>query len=200
LVHRVYPEPRFEKLVEWARIVDGALYESPKQVLLPEDPALKISASISSGTNEYKCSLVKWLLSESIEEVAEKNEVKKYYEKTVRRNVRAIEWLRRHRKFFGDKVFLADFVGAGISSRYAAFFLYPQIEYCLLWRKIGSDYELSLSVNPWNPPKNLVDLSKITRILGGGGHEKAAGVILPNNEETYRKIEIIGNFLKEVVG
>ena len=200
LVFKDFPHPRMEELMYWARVVDGALYENPKQVLLPEEPALQISASVPSGNNAYRCELVQWLVQDSIEEVARKPEVQERLTKTVRRNVRAIEWLRRHPKFFGEKVFLADFEGAGISSRYAAFFLYPQIEYCLLWRKINKEqFELSISVNPWNPPKRLVDVSKIARVLGGGGHEKAAGVLLPNTPETKRKIEVIGKFLQEVV-
>ena len=200
LVYEAFPCRGLEELVRWAQVVDGALYESPRQALLPEEPALVINAAIASGNNEFRCELVKRLAFQSLEEVASWSEVRKRADFTIRRNVRAIEWIKYNAKFYGNGVLFADFVRAGTSSRYAPFFVFPHIKYCLNWRRIEKDtFELSITVNPWNPPKLNFDLSQIAKLLGGGGHEKACGVVLPNTRETYELIDVVGSFLQKLV-
>ena len=197
VVYNAFPDPFFEELTEWADLVDSAKYENPRQALLCNEPALRIAAALKSCSNDARNELVRLLSYKEFTEVAKEPLVVEKWNKTVRREMRALEYAKRNAKVIGC-VATIDYTPVPFTSRYAVFEVYPDILFSLYLRKQKGRYELSLSCNPWRPFVG-VDLSEIAKMFGGGGHEKAAGITFPDVSSARKVMTRIARVLNEVL-
>ncbi len=195
---RLLREPRFREMVEWARRIDGARYDSVEEAVLGDAPALRISFSfLRDSSAEYCRFLVESLRSKTLAEVAASPHVAESY-RSVRKAIQSGQQLFRKAARLekdGIVVFHVQKTGSAILSRYAPYLVYPQARYSVGITDTGNGAKITAMRNPWRRIKS-VPLGKIFNRYGGGGHQRVASVLLKDAREAERTLGSILNDLR----
>jgi len=182
-VYRQLGEPRFREMVEWARRIDGARYDTPEEAVLGDAPALRINQSfLHDSSSEYCRYLVESLRIKTLAAVAASEMVRERY-------VSVRKAMRRGQKLFstssrvegnGIVVFqLPKRAEKTLVSRYAPYLAYPDARYSVGVSPHGDGAKITAMRNPWRRFKS-VPLGQIFRHYGGGGHQRVASVLVKN--------------------
>jgi len=195
--YRFLREPRFREMVEWARRIDGARYNSVEEAVLGDTPALRISFSfLRDSSTEYCRFLVESLRSKSLAEVAASQHVAECYQ-SVRKAIRSGQQLFRKASRLekdGIVVFNVREAGDVLLSRYAPYLAYPNARYSVGIMDTGNGAKITAMRNPWRRFKS-VPLGQIFRHYGGGGHQRVASVLLKDPEEAK---QTLGSILSDL--
>jgi hypothetical protein len=196
--YRFLREPRFREMVEWARRIDGARYDSVEEAVLGDAPALRISFSfLRDSSAEYCRFLVESLRSKSLAEVAASQHVAKCYQ-SVRRAILSGQRLFRKASRLekdGIVVFHVEDTGKALLSRYAPYLDYPKARYSVGIIDTGHGAKITAMRNPWRRFKS-VPLGQIFSHYGGGGHQRVASVLLKDPQEAKRMLGSILSHLR----
>jgi hypothetical protein len=196
--YRRLSEPRFREMVEWARRIDGARYDTVEEAVLGDSPALRINQSLLNDSSlEYCRFLVSSLREQTLAAVATSSMVRERYA-SVRKAI------QKGQKLFGTASRLE---GNGIVvfqlpkraektlvSRYAPYLAYPNARYSVGVSPHGDGAKITAMRNPWRRFKS-VPLGQIFRHYGGGGHQRVASVLVNNPAEAKATL---GAILKEI--
>jgi len=187
---RLLRDSRFREMVEWARRIDGARYDSVEEAVLGDAPALRISFSfLRDSSAEYCRFLVESLRSKSLAEVAASRHVAKCYQ-SVRRAILSGQQLFRkasHLEKDGIVVFHVEDIGKALLSRYAPYLDYPKARYSVGIMDTSHGAKITAMRNPWRRFRS-VPLGQIFSHYGGGGHQRVASVLLKDPQEAKRTL------------
>ena len=170
-----------------ADMTDSARYESPRQAVFSDSPALRINASLAIGeTDEYSCFLVRQLAERSLETVAGLTQVGERFSRFVTLRDRGLErFVQSPNVTEADGYTLTDsgivlFVVTeddAIVSRYAPFLFAPEARYSLGAVRSARQTKVTAMRNPWLEFPS-VELGTIFTRFGGGGHQRVASTRL----------------------
>ena len=162
-------------MVEWARRIDGARYDSVEEAVLGDDPALRF--------------LVESLRSKSLAEVAASQHVAKNYQSVRRALLSGQRLFRKASRIENDGivVFHVEDMGKALLSRYAPYLDYPKARYSVGIMDTGHGTKITAMRNPWRRFRS-VPLGKIFSQYGGGGHQRVASVLLKDTQEAKRTL------------
>ena len=187
---RLLREPRFREMVEWARRIDGAHYDSVEEAVLGDTPALRISFSfLRDSSADYCRFLVESLRSKSFAEVAASRHVAECY-LSVRKAIRNGQQLFRKASRLekdGIVVFHVEDTGNALLSRYAPYLDYPEARYSVGITDTGHGAKITAMRNPWRRFRS-VPLGQIFSHYGGGGHQRVASVLLKDRQEAKQTL------------
>jgi hypothetical protein len=196
--YRVLREPRFREMVEWARRIDGARYDSVKEAVLGDTPALRISFSfLRDSSPEYCRFLVEKLRTSTLAEVAATPHVAECYH-NVRKAIKSGQQLFRKTARLekdGIVVFNVHQTGDALLSRYAPYLAYPKARYSVGIFDTGDGAKITAMRNPWRRFKS-VPLGQIFSQYGGGGHQRVASVLLKDAQQAKQTLGSILNDLR----
>jgi hypothetical protein len=182
---RLLRQPRFKEMVEWARRIDGAHYDSVEEAVLGDAPALRISFSfLRDSSAEYCRFLVESLRSGTLADVAASPHVTQCY-RSVRRAIRSGQNIFRKAARLekdGIVVFHVENTGNALLSRYAPYLAYPQARYSVGIMDTTEGAKITAMRNPWRRFKS-VPLGQIFSHYGGGGHQRVASVLLKDAQQ-----------------
>jgi hypothetical protein len=194
---RLLREPRFREMVEWARRIDGARYDSVQEAVLGDTPALRISFSfLRDSSAEYCRFLVESLRLKSLAEVAASQHVAKSYQ-SVRRAILSGQRLFRKASRLekdGIVVFHVEDTGKALLSRYAPYLDYPKARYSVGIMDTSHGAKITAMRNPWRRFRS-VPLGQIFSHYGGGGHQRVASVLLKDRQEAK---QTLGSILSDL--
>ena len=188
--YRFLREPRFREMVEWARRIDGARYDSVEEAVLGDTPALRISFSfLRDSSAEYCRFLVESLRSKSLAEVAASQHVAKCYQSVRRALLSGQRLFRKASRLEKDGivVFHVEDTGKALLSRYAPYLDYPKARYSVGIMDTGHGAKITAMRNPWRRFRS-VPLGQIFSHYGGGGHQRVASVLLKDRQEAKRTL------------
>jgi hypothetical protein len=195
--YRILREPRFREMVEWARRIDGARYDSVEEAVLGNAPALRISFSFLRDSSAAYCRfLVESLRSKSLAEVAASPHVAECYQ-SARKAIRSGQQLFRKASRMekdGIVVFNVKEAGNVLLSRYAPYLAYPNARYSVGIMDTGNGAKITAMRNPWRRFKS-VPLGQIFSHYGGGGHQRVASVLLKDSQEAK---QTLGSILSDL--
>jgi hypothetical protein len=195
---RLLGESRFREMVDWARRIDGAHYDSVEEAVLGDAPALRISFSfLRDSSPEYCRFLVESLRTKTLAEVAASPHVSECY-RSVRKAIQSGQQLFRKAARLerdGIVVFHVEKTGNALLSRYAPYLVYPQARYSVGIMDTGDGAKITAMRNPWRRFKS-VPLGQIFNQYGGGGHQRVASVLLKDAREAERTLGSILNDLR----
>ena len=196
--YRLLREPRFREMVEWARRIDGARYDSVKEAVLGDTPALRISFSfLRDSSPEYCRFLVEALRTKTLAEVAATPHVAQCYQH-VRKAIQSGQQLFRKASRLekdGIVVFNVQQTGDALMSRYAPYLAYPKARYSVGILDTGDGAKITAMRNPWRRFKS-VPLGQIFSQYGGGGHQRIASVLLKDARQAKQTLGSILNDLR----
>jgi hypothetical protein len=176
-----------KELIEWADIVDGARYASPKAAVEMEAPAMKLTMVIeSAGDDSLVPRLIPLLTEMSLQHVLDQPFVQNLLGPLMERHWAALE-LIRSRATVDRGVITFDITDQPTEgyNKFIPYYLHPKATYNVGLSKSSFRTKVAVGTNPWTPkrPEELVNLAAICERYGGGGHARVGAISFPPDRE-----------------
>ena len=171
------------ELIEWAEIIDGALFSSAAMAVELKEPALQLMTWVENNKDPKLAErFIMDLVSRPLAEIAADPYVAKPLVPLLAQHLENIETMRKTARLEDGVVFfdLAD-KSAAAFNKFITYYLFPEARYSV-GVTLGSRATISVGSNPWAPVPRTHDISKICERYGGGGHPVVGAVSIPKNE------------------
>lgn len=174
---------RVSELVEWADIVDGALYADARTAVEMKEPAMKLTMVIESAQDEgYVPKIIPHLAYEPLAKVIELPFVAERVGPLLERHWKSIDIIR-DRSECADGTIFFDVTGYDLEgyNKFVPYYLHPESTYSVGLSKSSFRTKVSVGSNPWTttPQEKMVNLAKICERYGGGGHARVGAISFP---------------------
>ncbi|MGC2108147.1 MAG: DHH family phosphoesterase [Candidatus Korobacteraceae bacterium] len=177
------PAPVAE-MIEWAEIIDGALYDDSQTAVEMKSPAAKLTMVIESNQDpEFIPHLIGMLASKPLEEIVAAPGVAERIPPLLERHRRSIELMRERSECKDGTIFfdLTDHDLEGYN-KFIPYYLHPHCVYSVGLSKSSFRTKVSVGSNPWNTVSHMENLAKICERYGGGGHARVGAISFPPNK------------------
>jgi hypothetical protein len=183
------PAPVAE-VVEWADIIDGALYQNAKTAVEMKAPAMKLTMVIEAARDyDFVPRLIPLLATKPLSQILEEPFVASVLPPLLDRHKTSIELLRQRTEFKDGTIFfdITDHELEGYN-KFIPYYLHPDSVYSVGLSKSSFRTKVSVGSNPWAKTERLVNLAKICERYGGGGHARVGAISFDvKHEEAARK-------------
>ena len=174
------PAPVAE-LIEWADIIDGALYSDPQSAVEMKEPAMKLTMVIESNQAPgFIPALIPKLAYRSLAEVVADPMVAGLIPGLTARHLRSIDILRERAHCTDGTIFfdVTDYELEGYN-KFVPYYLHPDCAYSVGLSKSSFRTKVSVGSNPWSKLESFENLAKICERYGGGGHARVGAISFP---------------------
>ena len=175
------PAPVAE-VIEWADIIDGALYPNATSAVEMREPAMKLTMVIETAQDPgFVPKLIGLLAKEPL--------VAPLLPPLMERHQRSIGIMRERTEFKDGTIFfdVTDHDLEGYN-KFIPYYLHPASIYSVGLSKSSFRTKVSVGSNPWAQDDRLVNLAKICERYGGGGHARVGAISFDvKQEEAARK-------------
>jgi hypothetical protein len=174
------PEPVAD-MIEWADIVDGALYDSPEVAVSMSEPAMRLTMVIESTQDPgFTPKLIPHLANQSLRDVLAEPFVAELVQPLLERHQRSIEIIRKHSECKDGTIYfdVTDYDLEGYN-KFVPYYLHPASVYSVGLSKSSFRVKVSVGSNPWTHAQNMSNLAKICERYGGGGHARVGAISFP---------------------
>ncbi len=182
------PAPVAE-LVEWADIIDGALYPSARAAVEMAEPAMKLTMVIEATQDPgFLPQLIPLMANRRLAEIVEEPSIARLLPPLLDRHERSIELLRA-RAECRDGVVFFDITDQELEgyNKFIPYFLHPECVYSVGLSKSSFRTKVAVGSNPWAWTDRIVNLANICERYGGGGHARVGAISFePNQFEQAR--------------
>jgi hypothetical protein len=179
-----HPEPVAE-LIEWADIIDGALYESPRAAVEMKAPAMKLTMVIEAAKHhDFVPRLIPLLASKPLAEILTEPFVAELLPPLMERHEHSID-LMKERTEFRDGTIFFDVTDQDLEgyNKFVPYYLHPESIYSVGLSKSSFRTKVSVGSNPWARDDRLVNLAKVCERYGGGGHARVGAISFDVKQE-----------------
>ena len=173
-----FEDATIDPLVNWAHIIDGALYESAAQCVELAAPALQLMQVIESDPDDHFIEqIIRDLVARSLDEVAASDEVQRRFRPILAQHLETLEIIRR-KAAYANGVVQFDLVDDGLEgfNKFIPYYLYPQTTYSVALTRGPHRTKISVGSNPWSPRPRTHNIATICERYGGGGHAVVGAV------------------------
>jgi hypothetical protein len=173
-----------KELVEWAEIIDGALFPNPQMPVELKEPALRLMTWVENNRDPHLAErFILDLVGKPLGEIAESAYVTEPLVPILaqhRRNVELVKRLARLEK----GVVISDLSGedVGTMNKFIVYYHYPEARYAVGLLAAGKRIKISVGSNPWSPVPRTHNIAGICERYGGGGHPVVGAISLPPGE------------------
>jgi hypothetical protein len=178
-----HPAPAAE-LIEWADIIDGALFPDARSAVEMREPAMRLTMIIEASQDPtFMPRLVPLLAYHPLAAVLEQPFVAPLLEPLLARHQRSVEVVRQRADSRDGTVFydLSDQELEGYN-KFIPYYLHPECIYSVGLSKSSFRSKVSVGSNPWTDATNLVNLAEICERYGGGGHARVGAISFPPDQ------------------
>jgi hypothetical protein len=173
-----YKPADLNELVQWADIIDGALYTNSQEAVEMREPAMKLTLIIegSKGSDTVQ-KIIRWMRSMPLEEIIAQPEVQELYKPLHERHLRSIEIIRKRAVNTGGVVFF-DLIEDQLDgyNKFIPYYLFPDSTYTVSVSTSSFRTKVSVGSNPWVTEPLRHNLATICERYGGGGHAKVGAI------------------------
>jgi hypothetical protein len=192
-----------KEVVEWADIIDGALYTDAKTAVEMREPAMKLTMAIEATQDPaFIPRLIPYLAHMPLEEILQQPFVAELIPPLLERHWKSIEILReRSTEDRGTIYFdVTDYDLEGYN-KFIPYYLHPNAIYSVGLSRSSFRTKVSVGSNPWAPTDQFVNLATICERYGGGGHARVGAISFPPNrfDEARKAAQEIVQELKDSV-
>ena len=175
------------ELVQWADIVDGALYESAQSAVEMPAPAMKLTLIIEASQDpEFVPRLIPLLSRMPLQQVLEQPWVASLLPPLLERHRRAIDLIRSRAESKQGTIYfdISDHPLEGYN-KFIPYYLHPESTYSIGLSKSSFRTKVAVGSNPWTKakPEGMVNLATICERYGGGGHARVGAISFPPDRE-----------------
>ncbi|MGH9632635.1 MAG: phosphoesterase, partial [Bryobacteraceae bacterium] len=179
-----YTAPDLDELVEWADIIDGALYENAQEAVELKAAAMKLTLVIEGARGpDMVQTIIRWMRRLKLDEIIAKPEVQELYLPLYERHMKTIGIIGEQASLDGNVVFF-DLIRQGLDSynKFIPYYLFPQSTYTVSVTASSFRTKVSVGSNPWAPQPLRHNLATICERYGGGGHAKVGAISFEKGE------------------
>lgn len=191
-----FDDPGLAELIEWAHIIDGALYESAAQCVELRSPALKLMQVIEGEKDPaFVEKIIKLMTRQSLDEIVESDEIQAKLEPILQEHWKTVEIIKERAKY--DRgVVTFDLTGTGIEgyNKFIPYYFYPQTTYNVALSQSSFRTKISVGSNPWAPRPRRHNIAEICERYGGGGHAVVGAVSLKPED-----LELGKKYMQEII-
>lgn len=191
-----FEDKSLDEMVEWAHIIDGALYESPAQCVELRSPALKLMQIIEGERDEkFIEQIISHLTTKSFAEIVELPEIKAKLEPILEQHEKTVALIKR-KAVYEKGVISFDLAEDNLEgyNKFIPYYFYPQTTYNVALTRGEKRTKISVGSNPWSPRPRVHNIAEICEKYGGGGHAVVGAVSLkPDEVEKGRR------FMREII-
>jgi len=168
------------ELLEWADIIDGALYDSAQTAVEMAQPAMKLTMVIETAPDGFVPRLIPLLTAMPLAEVIETPWIAERLPALLDRHRQSIEILRQQSECVDGTIYF-DVTGYELEgyNKFIPYYLHPQGTYNVGLSKSSFRNKVSVGSNPWAPAPPKVNLARICERYGGGGHARVGAISFP---------------------
>jgi hypothetical protein len=188
------------ELVDWAEIIDGALFTDARMAVELKEPALQLMTFIENNRDPALAEqFIADLVARPLAEIAASPYVTEPLGPLLSQHQKNIDVIRGAATLEGGVVHydVAD-QNTGPFNKFITYYLFPQARYSVGLTAPGR-LKISVGSNPWSPVPRTHDISAICGRYGGGGHPVVGAVSLPR-EELTRARAIAAEIIAELQG
>ena len=174
------PAPVAE-VIEWADIIDGALYDGPQTAVEMKTPAMQLTMVIEANQDPQLIpSLIPMLAYQPLAEIVSGPGVSGRIPALMERHWRSIEILRERSQCQDGTIFfdVTDHDLEGYN-KFIPYYLHPDCVYSVGLSKSSFRTKVSVGSNPWAKVTHFENLAKICERYGGGGHARVGAISFP---------------------
>jgi len=186
-----FEDESLAELIRWARIIDGALYDSPAQCVELRSSALKLMQIIEGEKDEkFVDKIIRDLTEKSLDEIVESEEIQTKLKPIVENHLKTVEVIKE-KSVYERGVVSFDLVESGIDgyNKFIPYYFHPETTYTVSLTQSSFRTKVSVGSNPWSPRPRLHNIAEICERYGGGGHAVVGAISLASGElEKGRKI------------
>jgi hypothetical protein len=171
-------------LVQWADVIDGALYADANTAVEMQAPAMKLTMVIESAPDQgFVPNLIPLLAVKPLAAILEEPFVAPLLPPLLRRHEISIEILRQRAECKDGTIFF-DITDQDLEgyNKFVPYFLHPESIYSVGLSKSSFRVKVSVGSNPWAPVEPAVNLAKICERYGGGGHARVGAISFNVNQ------------------
>lgn len=184
------------ELIEWAHIIDGALYESAAQCVELRSSALKLMQVIEGEKDpNFVEKIIRRLTDTSLDDLVASPEVQERLEPILKQHWETVE-VTKDRSNYDRGVVTFDLTGTAIEgyNKFIPYYFYPQTTYVVSLSQSSFRTKISVGSNPWSPRPRTHNIAEICEKYGGGGHAVVGAVSLKPDD-----IELGRQYMMEIV-
>jgi len=184
------------ELIEWAHIIDGALYESPAQCVELRTPALKLMQVIEGEKDpEFVHNIIRRLTGESLTDIVESEEIQAKLTPILERHWNTVN-LIKERAVYDRGVVSFDLTDTDIDgyNKFIPYYFYPETTYNVALTQSDFRTKISVGSNPWSPRPRIHNVAEICEKYGGGGHAVVGAVSLKRDD-----LELGKQYMGEII-
>jgi len=177
------PAPVSE-VIEWADIIDGALYDDPKSAVEMKAPATKLTMLIESNQDpEFIPSLIPKLAYKSLAQIIAEPGIAERIPPLLERHQQSIA-IMRERAHCEEGTIFFDVTDHDLEgyNKFVPYYLHPNCIYSVGLSKSSFRTKVSVGSNPWSTASHMENLAKICERYGGGGHARVGAISFPPNK------------------
>jgi hypothetical protein len=184
------PSPMRE-LIDWAEVIDGALFPNPQMAVQLKDAAMQLMLLIEASKDPALCPrLIRELSQRTLSEVLREPFVTQPLEPVLKRHHEVVGLVKsRIQLAKGVATFdLAD-LGLEAVNKFIAYDADPTTLYTVGVTRGASRSKISLGSSPWRQSERTHNLARIAERHGGGGHPPVAAISFPPEQiEEARRV------------
>ncbi len=171
------PSPVAE-LIQWADIVDGAVYEDAKSAVEMKAPAMKLTMAVEASTDrDFVKKMIPLLACNPLAKILEVPFVAAVLPPLLERHERSVGILR-DRTEEKDGTIYFDITDLDLEgyNKFIPYYLHPDSIYSVGLSKSSFRVKVSVGSNPWSKREPTVNLAKVCERYGGGGHARVGAI------------------------
>jgi hypothetical protein len=191
-----FEDESLAELIEWAHIIDGALYESPAQCVELRSSALKLMQVIEGEKDPlFVEHIIRELTQKTLDEIVESEPVRERLTPILKRHWETVE-LIKERSVYDRGVVVFDLTDTGIDgyNKFIPYYHYPETTYNVSLTQSDFRTKISVGSNPWAPRPRVHNIAAICERYGGGGHAVVGAVSLKRED-----LELGKQYMREIV-
>jgi len=179
-----FEDESLAELIEWAHIIDGALYESPAQCVELRSSALKLMQVIEGEKDPvFVEKIIRYLTERSLDEIVESEEIQAKLTPILERHWNTVNLIKERAKYERGVVRF-DLTDTDIDgyNKFIPYYFYPETTYNVALTQSEFRTKISVGSNPWSPRPRTHNIAEICERYGGGGHAVVGAVSLKPDE------------------
>ncbi len=194
-----FEDESLAELIEWAHIIDGALYESPAQCVELQSSALKLMQVIEGEKDPaFVEQIIRMLTAQTLDEIVASDAIQNKLKPILEQHWATVEVIKQ-RAVSERGVVSFDLTGTGIEgyNKFIPYYFHPEVTYVVSLSQSAFRTKISVGSNPWAPRPRTHNIAEICERYGGGGHAVVGAVSLQPEELELGK-QYMGEIIEEL--
>lgn len=183
-------------LIEWAHIIDGALYDSAAQCVELRSSALKLMQVIEGEKDPaFVEKIILMMTEQTLDEIVASDEIQVKLKPILEHHWATVELIKQRAKYERGVVQF-DLTDTGVDgyNKFIPYYFYPETTYNVALSRSEFRTKISVGSNPWAPRPRIHNIAEICEKYGGGGHAVVGAVSLSRDD-----LDLGKQYMREII-